>query len=512
MRIFSAALALLSLVCAEAQDTGKPTPRKLSAELVESLEIHPGLTYARYGERELQLDLYRPEKRGEALPAIICIHGGGWFKGDRGAMKNLAQTLAGRGYVTASISYRLSGEAKFPAAIQDAKAAVRWLRAEAETYGIDAAKIGVTGLSAGGHLAALLATSGGVEALEGEGGHPDESSAVQACVAMGAQSDLESARIRALSSEKKDPFYRTFLGDAQSVIPETYALASPRHHLDADDPAILFMAGQLDDPSTHADETREDLKRLGIPTGLMLLKDAPHAFLGRQEAFDECLKICDSFFSAHLKSGGGTSLAERFDDDFKAERFLTPIPNKNTQAVDGALRTSGASGGKYPPMVYLPVEGTDLEISFRYRHRGPGGMLWFFVDGEDGYGSIDHMLRVKFLRDGVQLQVDSHSLDPEDPLRQKSERPADKVSGAFRLNEMFPPEKVDLSGSEWREVLVTFRGEEVRISIDGDRWAKTLSRPNFHARKQKLLWMQNGGEKGIEIDDLVVRPSVKQAH
>lgn len=515
---FPLALLLLSLATAEAQtpatspSASPPVspPTKVPEELVASLESHPDLTYAHYGDRELTLDLFRPKNQTGPLPAILCIHGGGWFKGDRRSMIPLAQTLASKGFVTVTISYRLSGEARFPAAIQDAKAAVRWLRANATTYGIQADRIGVTGLSAGGHLAALLATSGGIAALEGEGGNAAESSSVQACIAMGAQSDLESERIAQLSQEKDDPFYRTFLGDSQAAIPAVYGMASPRHHLDSSDPPLLFMAGQFDDPSTHAEETRADLKKLGIPTGLVLIPNGPHGFTGRQGPFNECIKSCLPFFSAHLKTDGTSAQRENFDETFDPTHFTTPIPNKNTEVRNGVLWTRGASGGKYPPMVYLPVEGTDMSISFRYRHLGEGGWLWFFVDGDDTFGSVDHMLRVKLLRNGVQLQVDSHSLDAEHPKRQKSDHPADAVSGAYRLNEMLPLDPVDLSANEWHEVQLIFSGEEVKLSLDGNRWTKVLSRPNFQAGKKKLLWMQNGGEAGIELDTIVVK-SVSQS-
>jgi hypothetical protein len=197
------------------------------------------------------------------------------------------------------------------------------------------------------------------------------------------------------------------------------------------------------------------------------------------------------------------SIDETFGSDFNAKRFITPIPNKNTELRDGVLWTRGTSGGKYPPMVYLSVEGKDLTISFRYRHLGEGGMLWFFVDGEDGFGSEDHMLRVKLLRDGVHMEVDAHSKDEHHPLRQNS-RPADQVSGAYRLNEHLPFEKVNLSQNDWREVKLVFYDEQVSMSIDHHLWRKTLSRSNFNAGKHKLLWMQNGGEKGIEIDDVHV--------
>ena len=206
----------------------------------------------------------------------------------------------------------------------------------------------------------------------------------------------------------------------------------------------------------------------------------------------------------HAADPAPTPIHETFGTDFNAKRFITPIPNKNTQVREGVLWTHGSSGGKYPPMVYLAVEGKDLTISFRYRHLGAGGMVWFFVDGDDGFGSEDHMLRVKLLRDGVQLEVDAHSKDEHHPLRQNN-RPADKVSGVYRLNEHFPVEKVDLKSNDWREMKLVFQDDKVVISIDGKLWSKMLSRANFNAGKRKLLWMQNGGEKGIEIDDVHVQ-------
>ncbi|MDP6446563.1 MAG: DUF1080 domain-containing protein, partial [Pirellulaceae bacterium] len=195
-------------------------------------------------------------------------------------------------------------------------------------------------------------------------------------------------------------------------------------------------------------------------------------------------------------------------DDFDPQRFLTKIPNKNTEVRAGALWTRGASGGKYPPIVQTKLPGKDLkdlEISFRYRHLQDGGMVWFFVDGDDGFGSVDHMLRVKLLRNGVQLQIDSHSKDPNHPDRRNKGRPADKVSGAYRLNKRFPVEPVDLSANDWRAVKLSFQGDVVTVSVDGQTWRKMLKHSCFDAAKRKLLWMQNGGEKGVEIDDLVVR-------
>jgi hypothetical protein len=132
-------------------------------------------------------------------------------------------------------------------------------------------------------------------------------------------------------------------------------------------------------------------------------------------------------------------------------------------------------------------------------------MLWLFVDGDDGYGSVDHMLRLRLNRDSIVLQVDAHSPDPAHPLRQKS-READPLSKVYRTNEFLPSEKVDLSANQWHSVQLRFKGETVDMSVD-DLWTRQLKRPNFSATKRKLLWMQNGGEKGIEIDDVAVTPT-----
>ncbi|MFT5470356.1 MAG: arylsulfatase A [Verrucomicrobiales bacterium] len=278
----------------------KPTGRTvLPADLVASLEAHEDLTYANYGERSLQLDLYRPKSaKGKTLPAIVCIHGGGWANGNRAGHANMAKSLAARGYVAVTISYRLSGEKPFPAAIHDCKAAVRWLRANAEKYGVDSEKIGAAGLSAGGHLVALLATSAGVPELEGEGGNPDQSSAIQAAVPMGAQSHLLSERNRKVSAEKE--IWKAFLSGSQEEQPARYRLASPLVHLDAEDPPVAFLSGEFDDPSTHADAFRAKMKELGIDSGYTPIDGGPHGFIGGQNWFDQGIEITAAFFKKHL--------------------------------------------------------------------------------------------------------------------------------------------------------------------------------------------------------------------
>ena len=269
---------------------------------LNQLNTRRDVTYAHYGDRTLEMDIYRPKGEWGALPAVVCIHGGGWAKGDRTSHAKIAQALAARGYVAATISYRLSGEAPFPAQIYDCKAAVRFLRANAKTYGINPDQIGAIGLSAGGHLTALLATSGGVKELEGNGGHAQFSSTIQAAVPMGAQTDLLSDRTREISAiEARGKIWRQFLGGALADQPDTYRLASPLHHLDKADPPIWLITGQNDDPSTHATAFRQRMQQLGLQSDLTIIPDAPHAFISRQVWFNQMIQRTDAFFKQTLK-------------------------------------------------------------------------------------------------------------------------------------------------------------------------------------------------------------------
>lgn len=284
---------------ASASKDGRTT---IARSTLDGLNAERDVTYARYGDRALEMDLYRPKAAWGRLPAVVCIHGGGWANGNRASHEKLAQALAARGYVTATISYRLSGEAPFPAAIEDCKAAVRYLRANAEKYGIDVQSIGAMGLSAGGHLTALLATSAGVNELEGCGGNAEFSSTIQAAVPMGAQTDLLSQRTREISAaEDRGQIWRQFLGGTQQDQIANYRLASPLHHLDSDDPPCWFITGETDDSSTHAEVFRMKLNDLAIQNGLTVIKDAPHPFLGKQIWFDEAIDVADKFFSRHLR-------------------------------------------------------------------------------------------------------------------------------------------------------------------------------------------------------------------
>ena len=273
---------------------------RVRPQLPDGVEQHLGLTFAKYGKRELKLDLYVAEAP-VLKPAILFIHGGGWYKGDPSSYTAMAQQLAARGFVTANIEYRLSSEAPFPAAIHDCKAAVRWLRANAKKYLIDPQRIGAVGGSAGGHLCGLLATSWGVRKLEGKGGNPERSSAIQAAVIMAGTMDLTTPE--QLERANSDPRRRqiTFMGGTFEEARQNFIDASPNRHITVGTPPLCFMDGEFDRPGLRYIATKEKLDALKIPHESHVIKNAPHPFWTSDPFFQPALGHVEAFFRKHLK-------------------------------------------------------------------------------------------------------------------------------------------------------------------------------------------------------------------
>jgi len=192
-------------------------------------------------------------------------------------------------------------------------------------------------------------------------------------------------------------------------------------------------------------------------------------------------------------------------DHIKSERFST-FSEKNTTLKNGILWTRGKGGKKYPPMVRFPIKEKDCTISFRYRFLGENNSIWMFINGDDSFGGYDHILRVKLLSTGVAISVDAHTKDPKQlkVKKGKKQRKPDKLSGAYRMSEKLPMEKVNLKDNKWHELTLVFKDNTVSMSLDEKLWTKELTRPGFGFEKQGINWMLNGGEKGIEIDDLKV--------
>ena len=216
-----------------------------AADVTAAGKVIKDIEFANVGGQSLKLDLYLPETPGTSR-LVVWIHGGGWRSGSKNNCR--LAWLSGRGYTVASISYRLSGVARFPAQIHDCKAAVRWLRAHAGKYGYPATRVAVAGSSAGGHLATLLGTTANNSRLEGKvGDHLDQSSGVQAVVDFYGPTDfiLRSKTQPSRANKKGSVVYNLLGGRADKKV-KLARQASAAHHVTSHAPPLLVFHGDMD--------------------------------------------------------------------------------------------------------------------------------------------------------------------------------------------------------------------------------------------------------------------------
>jgi acetyl esterase/lipase len=272
-------------------------PGAKQLRLPENVVLEADLEYGRAGERSLRLDLLRPKNQGDkVLPVVVAIHGGGWQGGSKEAFRPLAASFAATGnYVAVSVGYRLTGEAIWPAQIHDCKA-IRWLRANAEKYKLDPNRIGATGNSAGGHLVALLGTSGDVKELEGGCGNPGYSSRVSCVVDLCGPSDfahfLEQRGAGGRSAVMK------LFGGTPAEHPEAARAASPVTWASADDPPFLIFHGTEDAtvPFAQSETLAAALQQAGAPVIFARVEGGGHGLGGR-----EINERRQNFFERHLR-------------------------------------------------------------------------------------------------------------------------------------------------------------------------------------------------------------------
>ncbi len=271
-----------------------PYVTRLSTELPPGVKAQTGLVYARYGTREMRLDLFRPEGKG-TFPAVIVVHGGAWITGNHAMENPFAMELARRGYVAATVEYRLSNEAKYPAQIHDLKAAVRYLRANAARYNIDPNRIAAVGASSGGHLVALLGVTNGLANFEGEGGNTGVSSAVQSVVDIdGTATFIDPGNIE---KEKKGPLDTNtrLIGGTFAEKPEVWREASPITHVRRASAPTLFINSSSLRPFQQREEMMAKLKALGIVSEMVVIPDTPHPFWLFHPWFDQTVEHVDDF-------------------------------------------------------------------------------------------------------------------------------------------------------------------------------------------------------------------------
>lgn len=272
-------------------------PSRAADKTPDGVTAYENLVFGTGGGRDLKLDLYAPKGEGP-FPGVIVVHGGGWTGGNKEAFRSMAQQLAAKGFVTATIDYRLATEAKFPGAVEDCKAAVRWMRANAKKYRIDPKRIGGVGGSAGGHLVGMLAGTGKSRKFEGDGGNEKESSALQACVMMGAGVDQAT---RAAETKKLIESQLVFFGGPYEEKKDVYVAASPITHLSKDTPPTLLIEGEFDTPGERYIEFRKKLDELKVPNRLIIIQGGKHGCWGSNPWFTPFVEEISGYLHETLK-------------------------------------------------------------------------------------------------------------------------------------------------------------------------------------------------------------------
>ncbi|MBL9144268.1 MAG: alpha/beta hydrolase [Verrucomicrobiaceae bacterium] len=272
----------------------------LAADLVipDTVTFTRDIEYSNPDNQHLQVNLARPKNTSGLLPAIVCIHGGGFRAGKRESYDKLCLTLAEHGYAAITVTYRLAPQYKFPAAVQDCKTAVRWLRAHAAEYQIDPNRIGVTGGSAGGHLAQFLGVTAGVKQFEGEGNN-DQSSAVSCVVNYYGPSDLTKSYGKSVDAAEVLPLF--FGGDLSTKLKE-HIIGSPLYWVTPLAAPTLCVHG-TEDPYVAFEQATwivDKLKASQVEATLMPIEGAGHGFKKPEDA-TRAEKALIDFFDAHLK-------------------------------------------------------------------------------------------------------------------------------------------------------------------------------------------------------------------
>ena len=257
-----------------------------------------GIVYSSPGGEQLALNLARPKTDGKHLPAVLCIHGGGFRAGKRESYDALCVKLAGQGFVAATITYRLAPKHQFPAAVHDTKAAVRWLRANASKYNVHPEKIGVTGGSAGGHLAQFLGVTAHVPQFEGTGGNPDQPSHVNCVVNVYGPSDFTQSYGKSVDAHEVLPLW--FGGNLEAER-KKHIIGSPLYWVTPDAAPTLCIHGTEDKYVAHEQAVWmvDKLKAATVEADLLTLTGAGHGFKGADaEKADAALL---DFFTRKLK-------------------------------------------------------------------------------------------------------------------------------------------------------------------------------------------------------------------
>ena len=294
----------LSAVVAVGAAVAKDDPQKILERLPKGTIIERDIVYATNGERKMLLDVYRP-KSDKPLPLVIWFYGGAWDWGNKDRSQPLIPMLS-RGYAIAGVTHTKSKEEIFPAVINDCRAAVSFLRLNAERFNLDPARFGAAGESSGGHLAALLATTSDTEEFLKHPVSKKASSAIQAVSPWCGPSDFLKLNDVKASQDYSNPRSAPsrLLGKSIKQVPEKCRQANPITYVSKGDPPCFIVHGDRDFvvPMNQSELLHAALKKAGVPSTLHVIKGAGHGFSKVTPANGNVVEKVMDFFDSQFKS------------------------------------------------------------------------------------------------------------------------------------------------------------------------------------------------------------------
>jgi acetyl esterase/lipase len=294
--VLFAPLAVSALVGARSEDPVPAPKDDKGAKRPLAVKVSRDVLFDTIDDTRLYLDVAVPEGDGP-FPCVVMFHGGAWSMGSRKDLSNVIEMVAARGFVAVSASYRLAPKHKFPAQIQDARSAVRFLRAKSKDYKIDSDCIGTCGFSAGGHLALLLGLAGKVEGWDA-GANLETSCKVKCVVDFFGPADLA---LYGKTPGLEDAYMVPVFGKQCKTDPDIYKQASPVTYVTKDAPPVLILHGTFDlvVPIVHSEALHKKLRDAGASAELIPVRGAGHGWEGKTltRTTEDALK----FFETHLK-------------------------------------------------------------------------------------------------------------------------------------------------------------------------------------------------------------------
>ncbi len=344
---------------------------------IAGVKAHRDLVYVEGGHEWNKLDLYLPEKAEGPLPLIIWVHGGGWQNGSKDGCPPLRAGYVAQGYAVASINYRLSGHAVFPAQIDDCKAAIRWLRAHAKEYSLDPQRFGVWGSSAGGHLVALIGTSGDVNETD-VGPNMDQSSGVQAvCDYYGPTDFTVFVTTPGYESHATDASPEAkLIGGAVMQNKDKAARVNPITYVSKGDPPFLIVHGDKD-PTVPINQSQllfDALKKSEVSVHFHTIHGAGHGgpgFSGKN--IDD---MVSQFFAERLKTS--SAKVEALTTESTADAAMMERDSRK-----GALPAGGRRGISWEVITRRDDKDKDGKVS-KAEFSGPPQLFLWIDQNSDG--------------------------------------------------------------------------------------------------------------------------------